>query len=1619
MTDKKKETKKTSDTKQRQVNAKKSRNGEKPLLVAVGSSAGGLGALEQFFGSVEPGNNIAIVVIQHLDPSHDSMLADILQRSTDMRVVQVNKKIHVEPDTVYVISPGNDLLVKNNHLVVKEQEDPRGIRLPIDYFFRSLKDNRREEAIGIILSGTGSDGTLGIKDIKAENGLIMAQEPSTAEHRGMPENAINTGLVDYILPPGKMFPQLLDFLEKSINKPYKREIEDERIIEEQVNKIIEIIKEQTKHDFDEYKKSTIFRRIERRINVNGISSFNKYIKLLEENPGEAESLFQEFLIGVTRFFRDKEAFNSLNQKVFPNILNNDNNETVRIWVPGCSTGEEAYSIAILVYDFIKEHGKKNEVQIFATDIDEKALEYARQGNYPLNIAADVPGNYLQYYFTKKSNCYRISKELRDIVVFAKHSVLKDPPYSRLDMISCRNLLIYMKNESQERIRNIFHYSLNEGGFLFLGSSESIGNNKDLYKSINNRHKIFQKIGGSNKYHNLWPYSGKKLAYPNTTRERKKSEREVSLREFVEREVREKYMYPFIVVDKAGEIKFTLGNIKEYFHFPVGEPNTNILNIIEDSIKVPLANALRRVKMEKQEVIYENIRVERNEHDELLRLSLIPVKRPSYFSNLYILLLQPSKTIKYANKKEEVEDLGDFENQDEYIKSIEKELDETRDYLQSVIQELETSNEELKAANEEAQSSNEELQSTNEELETSKEELQSLNEELETSNNELQRKIEEVSKVNNDINNFITSSQIGVIFLDKHLNIQRFTPSMQKIINIIDADIGRSIGNFVTNLHNNNLVQDIKHVLDTLVPKETEVSLEKGGEFWMRILPYRTLEDTIDGIVITFTDITELKKSQEVATRNKERFKMLFDNMNSGIVVMEVLRDENNSPIDAVFVDVNKSYKKQTGISREKVLGKKMSKIFPDFRQDLFNSLANVTRTKEPFESIEYVPQFDSYYKISAYSFEKDRYVAIFEDITEQVKIQESVTENEEKFRSLFSNMEAGISINRVNVNDKNAIPSVNVERVNPAFEKITGLKGKQIIKKDPGELFVKQGIIKTKDELVFNPDSSKFEKDLYWEKGKKHLRVSTFSILKGKSALVVRDITAEKEELVSKHHLASIVEYSDDAIYSVSLDGEILSWNKGAQLFYGYDAGEILGKKVAILSDGDPGIHEKLIGQVKNDEVVKNYEIEQKTKDGNNLIVSLTKSPIKNKEGEIIAISNVVKDISAIKHRENELVRAKQKSEQATKLKTSFLQNISHEIRTPMNSIIGFTDILKKRLDDAEDKKYMNAIEASGKQLIHLIDDMLDLSRIETGELSVNKSNFNLKQLLEQVKEQFEALKKNKQKEHIELRMILPATNPVNVLYSDKYRVQQVISNLLSNAIKYTGDGYIEFGYRIIDEGNTLLFFVKDTGKGIRKSHLQKIFERFERLDDDTNNIFSGSGLGLAISKSLTELLGGEIWCESEEGKGSNFFFTIPNIKRDMPEEDHDEITYNENPPDLEGKTILIAEDDQYSYQMMNVILSVTGAKIVHADDGDKAIELFNKHDVDFMLCDIRLPKKNGHQVLKAIKGKNKDVPVIAQTAYAMPEEKKKILKNGFDGYIDKPVNSAKIYGIINKLMDK
>jgi two-component system CheB/CheR fusion protein len=853
------------------------------IIVGIGASAGGLEAFENFFTALPAGSgsNMAFVLVQHLDPTHKSILTDLVKRYTKMNVFEVQDGMAVEPECAYIIPPNRDMAALHGKLHLMEPESPRGLRLPIDYFFRSLAQDQGERAICIVLAGTGTDGTLGLKAIKGEGGMVMVQAPESAKYDGMPRSAVATGLADYILPPQEMPAQLLAYVERVFGKPgVKAPAAAPPKNTDTLHKVFILLRAHTGYDFSFYKQNTIQRRIERRMAVNQIERLERYVRYLQQTPLEVETLFKELLIGVTNFFRDPEAFAVVQEKALPNLLaNKAPGAAIRVWAPGCSTGEEAYSWAILLRERLDELKKEYKVQVFATDIDSEAIEKARAGIYPDSIAADVSPERLQRFFThnQDDSHYRVSKTIRDMVVFARQNVIEDPPFSKQDIISCRNLLIYLGPELQKRVIPLFHYALNQNGYLFLGNSETIGEFVDLFAAVDRKWKLYQSKGVSAIRPAIHDFAAAPL--PEQAGEilaagRKTKRDRISIREAVEQTLLADYAPACAIVNEKGEVLYIHGRTGKYLEPPPGEASLNILRMAREGLKLELTAALRKAIAKKETVRCQNLPVKANGGAITVNLSVSPVTNPASIPGLVMVVFEDVPPVESPNIAADVS--RESTNNNQRLADLERELKAKDEHLQTTIEELETSNEELKSTNEELQSTNEELQSTNEELETSKEELQSVNEELITVNMELLKKVDELSRANNDMNNLMAGTGIATVFVDHQLRIQRFTPTATQVINLIQTDVGRPVSHIVSNLAYGNLVKDIKAVLDTLIPKETEVQTTDGLWYLMRILPYRTLENVIDGAVITFVQITQQVQTQKELTRLNQNLQDVRD-----------------------------------------------------------------------------------------------------------------------------------------------------------------------------------------------------------------------------------------------------------------------------------------------------------------------------------------------------------------------------------------------------------------------------------------------------------------------------------------------------------------------------------------------------------------------------------------------------------------------------------------------------------------------------------------------------------------------------------------------------------------------
>jgi two-component system CheB/CheR fusion protein len=859
-------------------------------VVGIGASAGGLAAIEAFFAAMPPNteSGMAFVVVQHLDPNHKSILIDLVKQYTKMQVYKVEDGTVVQPNCAYVIPPNRDMAFLRGKLHLLEPSAPRGMRLPIDFFFRSLAQDQHERAICIVLSGTGTDGTLGLKAIKGEGGMAMVQAPETAAYDGMPRSAIATGLVDYVLPPDKMPEQLIAYAQHAFGHRPRPSAAPKPSDGDTLQKVFILLRARTGHDFSQYKQATIRRRIERRMAVAQIDRLEDYVRYLRESPQETETLFRDLLIGVTNFFRDPQAFESLREHVIRRLdfAAKPPGGGVRIWVPGCSTGEEAYSLAILIREYLDEARQNLQVQIFATDIDAESIERARAGVYPESIAADVSPERLARFFTQEDNSYRISKSVRDLVVFAKQDVLKDPPFSRLDLISCRNLLIYLDGEAQKKVLPLFHYVLNQDGYLFLGNSETIGEFMDLYSAVDKKWKIYQRKGAVTPQTLIGPFASPLAAEAPAGRPVSTGElvRLSGARDLAERALLEAYVPAGVLINAEMDVLYIHGRTGKYLEPASGEASLNLLRMAREGLRLELSAAVHKALTQQTPVRYDGLQVKANGETSSVNLVVRPVAKPEAARGLLLVIFEDVPSA--ALPAEAAGAPGDG-GQAQRVTMLERELRAKQEYLQAIIEELETANEELKSINEELQSSNEELQSTNEELETSKEELQSVNEELVTVNTELQKKIEELSRANNDMNNLLAGTGIGTLFVDQHLRIQRFTPAATRIINFIQTDVGRPVSDIVSQLVGyDRLVPDVQEVLNTLIPKEAQVQTRDGQWFQMRIQPYRTLENVIEGAVLTFVEITEQKAMQTALRESEEKLRLLFELLPVGVSALD-------------------------------------------------------------------------------------------------------------------------------------------------------------------------------------------------------------------------------------------------------------------------------------------------------------------------------------------------------------------------------------------------------------------------------------------------------------------------------------------------------------------------------------------------------------------------------------------------------------------------------------------------------------------------------------------------------------------------------------------------------------
>jgi len=827
-------------------------------VVGIGASAGGLEALESLFDAVPQDCDMAFVVVTHTHPENHSMLPELIRRKSKIPVNVIEDGMALEPGAAYLPPSDRDPVLEGGVFSLRARPGKSEMHMPVDLFLKYLAEAYGERAAGVILSGTGTDGTQGIRTIKEKAGLAVAQSPDSARHRGMPQSAIETGLVDYVLAAPEIPRRLIEYFKHPADMRF--EIGKKGAKEpEPLRRILAFLASRTRHDFSFYKENTLIRRIERRMTVNRSRNALDYLDLLHREPEELRLLFQDLLIGVTSFFRDPEAFEMLRKEVLPGLVSRSENEALRVWIPGCATGEEAYSVAILFLECLQEEDSPRELQVFGTDIDARAIEKARHGTYVQNIVSDVSPERLKRFFTKEDSRFRLKSDIRERVVFAEQNVLADPPFSNLDLLVCRNLLIYLKPEAQKRLIPLFHYALKEDGVLFLGSSEGVGRHSDLFEPLIKQHSIYRK-----KNHVVHP----EVRFPTGRRlegvagepkaEEKPEARHISRGRAVEKVLMRDHTPPCVLINRRGEILYYHGRTGKYLEPAPGDASLQIGDMVREGLRFPILSAMHRIDRDHQEIREKRVRVKTNHEYQQIDLMVKGFSEPPLKDCLLVVFEAPSESSPLNLQPED-----SAEGRDGRIAvELEEELMRVRQDYRSAMEELQSSNEELRSSNEELHSSNEELQSTNEELESSREELQSLNEELNTVNSELNSKMSELRDAYKAINSVLNSTRIAIVFLDTGLRLRRFTPEATQLLNIIESDLGRPLKHIAHNLEYDNLSEKASQVLETLTPFDEEIRSKDGSWYRIRVMLYRPEEHTIEGVVLTFINIDAQKASQK-------------------------------------------------------------------------------------------------------------------------------------------------------------------------------------------------------------------------------------------------------------------------------------------------------------------------------------------------------------------------------------------------------------------------------------------------------------------------------------------------------------------------------------------------------------------------------------------------------------------------------------------------------------------------------------------------------------------------------------------------------------------------------------
>ncbi|MCB0322838.1 MAG: PAS domain S-box protein [Bdellovibrionales bacterium] len=1582
----------------RQLQEAASRGGAPSAMVGMGMSEGGYRALRKFLNALPPTTDIALIIVGNSVDEGEPLTCDSLQKAAPLPVEEVTHGQPVAGGRIYLAPSNSFIELRSGIFQVVSKSVADGLRLPIDYFLRSLAKDQRQNAVAVILSGNGEDGTKGVREIKEYGGMVMVQHPNEALHDSMPLHVHETGQADYILPSHELAPTLLRYVEH--NTLFDDQTVDIERYARQLRELQHLLKFTTEFDFSQYKPTTLLRRVQHRMGLLTIADLDDYLHFLKDRPTEIEALAQELLICVTSFFRNPEAWRVLQHEVIEKLIYGAvPDEPLRVWIAGCATGEEAYSMAMAFSECLQDH-RDLKVQIFASDISNNALKVARAAIYPEAIEADLTPDRLKRFFTREGNGYRVSKSIREMVVFAAHDLKGDPPFFRLDLISCRNLLIYLEPEAQTEVLRKFHFALNPGGHLFLGSSESAGRYEQGYKAVDSGARLYQRIGTSSAAERMLatqPMRQARFRSPPLSRREGPSLRELAADLFWSQSGT-----VVMLLNEKLQPLYIGGRTERLLQIPQGEQRYTVWDLLRPGLPVKVRSAFEQLQGD-TEVRFERAMV-RQPDGTAIHVSgiLRRVFVESLRTDAIYLQLQEGAEVRQVAALD-----AEQQPQDDMVWTLERELSVTRQELNSTIEQLEQTNDQLRAAHEEAMSVNEELQSGTEELEASREELQSLNEELTAVNAQLEEKLHELQATNNDLDNLIASTRIAVVFLDTDFRIRNFSAEAVELFKLIRSDIGRPISDLAHTFTDDDFISDAQEVLRTLGTLQREVSALNGERiFSRRLLPYRTQDNRIEGVVATFTDITELKRVQHELALQQEELRLVTDAM--PVLISYVDRFERYQFVNARYEDwFGKPANQVVGRTIREVVGAEAYELLRDKVRRVLEGERIVWEARLPYRHgparyvhVEYVPKRTA-------KGEVDGYYALVQDITERKDVEEELHRRERDFRSIFHL--AGSGKAQFDPFTGRFI------RVNERFAEILGYSDEELQDLTDAEITHPEDRAEDQRRIALVVAGS----ERHWTSEKRYLRKDGLSRWVLVTGTVVRDddgtprfAVATTQDITARRLAEEGLRESDERFRALADSMSQLAWmadhlgeatwyNKRWYDFTGATPEECRGAGWEKFQHPDhlPRVKAHIEQcAVRGEQWEDTFPLRRH--DGEYRWFLSRAAPLRDETGNVVRWIGTNTDITDQMELERNLKEADQR-------KNEFLAMLAHELRNPLAPIRTAIDLMLLQSDSPGEP--LRIMDGQVKHLVRLVDDLLDVSRITRGKVDLRLEKLKLRTCLEKVLLVLEpALKKREMQLSVDL--------PEQALWveGDSIRMAQVFENLISNAIKYGEPGGRISVVAAKERGEAVLR-ITDDGIGIDPDFLPKVFDLFSQATRSFDRTQGGLGIGLTIVRRLVELHGGSIVAESDGlGHGSSFVVRLPLVAPPKAVLGTGPVRQAH-----EGCKVLIVDDNESARNLLAELLKMIGPHEVEtAADGFAALELLEHFTPQIILLDIGLPEMDGFEVARRIRELSslEGVQLIALTGYGQEEDRHRSEQAGFDLHLTKPVDLEQLERILGSV---